>query len=200
IRQHGTTQLGEGRKLYDEAQKRVLAELAKRTNEGHAHQLVQDLVALWNAMRDGKAGSVASDVRAFAFQGLPPVLATYQYRSGQGMVSAVAQAVHDHVGPRVAVEFLVTRAENEARWLARMGQSFWDQFGWMVAQWRSEADGLDDGVSDRLLAIVVKELRAQLLLGHPRAQGIYDSNWGGWWKEKRRVFAATARAVLAEAG
>ncbi len=200
IRQHGTTSLGSGRKLYEEAQRRVLAQLEARTNESRALQLVQELVALWNAMRDGKVGSVDADVRAFAFQGLPPVLATYQYRSGQPMVSSVGQALHDHSGARVAVEFLVTRAENEARWLARIGQSFWDQFGWMVTQWRHEAGALEEGLSNRLLALVVKELRGQLLTGVSRAQGIFDARWDGWWKEKRREFVATARAVLAESG
>jgi hypothetical protein len=82
IRQHGTTALGSGRKLYEEAQRRVLAQLETRTNEGRALQLVQELIAFWNAMRDGKVGSVDADVRTFAFQGLPPVLAAYQYRSG----------------------------------------------------------------------------------------------------------------------
>ncbi|HET6162524.1 MAG TPA: hypothetical protein VFG37_02580, partial [Planctomycetota bacterium] len=200
IRQHGTTSLGSGRKLYEEAQRRVLAQLETRSNEGRALQLVQELVALWNAMRDGKVGSVDADVRAFAFQGLPPVLSTYQYRTGQQMVGSVGQALHDHAGARVAVEFLVTRAENEARWLARIGQSFWEQFGWMAAQWRHEAGALDDGLSARLLALVVKELRSQLRTGVARAQGFYDSSWDGWWREKRRDFVATARAVLAESG
>jgi Tfp pilus assembly protein PilF len=200
LRLHGTTSLGGGTTLYAAAQKRVLAQLAARTNEGHAQQLVQSLVALWNAMRDGKVGSVADDVRRFAFDGLPAVLSTYQYRSGQAMVGAVAAAMRDHCGPRDAVEFLVVRAENEARWLARVGQSFWDQFGWQVATWRHEAGRLEDGLSARLLAIVTKELRQYLLLGNERARSIYDARWDGWWREKQREFAEVARAVLAESG
>jgi predicted Zn-dependent protease len=197
LRAGSRTSLGKGRELYAGAQQLLLGKLRARANESEASGQVHQLVALWSAARDVKISGVGDDVERFAFDELPAVLATYQYRSGQDMVGAVAQALHDAAGAYAAVGFLVGRAENEPRWLARVNQSFWDQHGWTLAQWRRESKKLDSQLERRLLALVVKELRAEMRFGRGRARALYDQQWDQFWREKRRDFAEAAKAELA---
>jgi predicted Zn-dependent protease len=200
LRGDGPTSLGRGRQLYPAVLKLLLKKLAVRTNEGRATQQVQDLVALWDSAKASGLRGVGEDVKRFAFDGLPATLSLYQYRSGQGMVTMIANSLREHASPAAAVEFLVTRAENEPRWLARLNQSFWDQQSWALANFRHEAGGrLDDGVEQRLLNLVVKELKNDLRFGAQRSRGLTDARWNGtWWQQKQRDFSDAAHELLAE--
>lgn len=200
LRAGGTTSLGRGRELYAAAQKLLLKRLATRTDEGRANQQIQALVALWNAAKATSTGSFADDATRFAFDGLPAALQLYQYRGGQQMVAAVANALRELAGAATAVDLLVTRAENEPRWLARSGQTLWDQEGWMLANFRHEAGRMDERIERRLLNLVVKELKEDLRAGNQRARGLYDSRWNTWWSDKRRDFSDAAHELLGEVG
>ncbi len=192
------TSLGEKRELYAASQELLREKALARTNESQAAQLLQQLVSLWTTARDLKMVAIGDDVERFAFDDLPDVLAGYQYRNGQHMVGTVANALHEIAGPDSAVEFLVTRAENEPHWLVRVNQEFWDQHAWAIAQWRKEAGRLDDAkLERRLLVLTVKELRAEMRFGEQRGRGIYDQRWDTFWREKRKEFADAVRAELA---
>jgi Tfp pilus assembly protein PilF len=198
LRADGMTTLGKGRALYAAAQKVMLQKIAVRSNEGRAQQLLQSLIALWTSGKAVSIPTVSADVTRFAFEGLPATLSLYQYRGGQQMVNQFANSVREFVNAATAVDFLVTRAENEPHWLVRVGQSFWEQGGWMVANWRHEAGKMDERVESRLLNLVVKELKGDLQFGAQRARGIYDIRWNTFWKEKRRDFSNAAHELLPE--
>ncbi|MBL8842962.1 MAG: hypothetical protein JNL90_15695 [Planctomycetes bacterium] len=198
LRDRGSVSLGSGAELFAKARAVVLERLATRSHEGRAQELVDEFVALCRAAHEVRLPRVGEELEQFAFQQLPRTLAAYQYRNGQSMVANVAQALRDLASAPVAVEFLVTRAETEPRWIARMGQSFFDQQGWQLARWRHEARRLDERLERRLLALVVAELRGEMRHGRQRARGFYDIAYDTFWAAKAADFAAAAKAEHAE--
>lgn len=198
LRDRGSVSLGSGAELFAKARAVVLERLAARSHEGRAHELVDEFLALCRAAHEVNLPRVGEELEQFAFQLLPRTLALYQYRNGQSMVANVAQALRDLAGAPVAVDFLVTRAETEPRWIARMGQSFFDQQGWQLARWRHEARRLDERLERRLLALVVAELRGEMRHGRQRARGFYDIGYDTFWAAKSDDFAAAAKAEHAE--
>ena len=191
------TSLGVGREIYAPAQRLFRERALARTNENQAGQFVQHLIQLWSTAHELKMAGVAEDAERFAFDDLPDVMANYQYRSGQSMVSGVSHALRQFAGPASAVEFLVARAENEPRWLVRVQQEFWNQHAWTLASWRHEAGRLDARLERRLLAITVKELRAEMRHARSRGHGLFDRRWSTFWSAKQRDFSEAAKAELA---
>lgn len=189
--------LGKGEALYRALYARLLAELKRPTNEGQMNQFVQTLVGIWySAHHNLRYPTVKEDVRVFAFDELPGILALYQYRSGQSAVGQVAQRVAETLGHRTALEFLVTRAENEPAWLRLQDGDFWPQLGGYAAQYRAQAGPLGAALEERLLAVVLRELREDLRTRTGRNQNMYHDNHSYFWQEKRGDFARAALEVL----
>ena len=189
--------LGKGEALYRALYAKLLAELQRPRDEGQMNQFVQTLVNIWySAHHDLKYESVKGDVRVFAFDELPKILALYQYRSGQNAVGQVAQRVAETLGHRTALEFLVTRAENEPAWLRFQDGDFWPQLGGYAAQYRQAAGPLGAALEERLLAIVLRELREDMRGRTARNQNMYHDDHAYFWQEKRGDFTRAALEVL----
>ncbi len=189
--------LGRGEALYRALYAKLLAELKRPTNEGQMHQFVQTLVNVWHAaFHDLKFGSVKEDVRTFAFDELPGILALYQYRSGQHAVGQVAQRVVETLGARTALEFLATRAEREPAWLRLQDGDFWPQLGGYAAQYRTQAGVLGAALEERLLALVLRELRDDLRTRTARNRNFYSDDHSYFWQEKRGDFLRVALELL----
>lgn len=194
-----TVSLGSEEALYQAVHKRILAELAERTNENQVSQYIQVLGDIWYTCdKNLHYASAKPDLISFAFEKLPAILNSYNYRSGQSMVSTISSRLHDIAGPLSAVEFLVERAEQEPRWLRLQSQDFWYQQAYQLAQYRSEAVGQTPKLQQRLLAIVLKELRKDLETRIARNRYIYQIDNSYFWAEKQREFSQTAQAVLSE--
>ena len=101
-----------------------------------------------------------ADLIRFANTDLPGLL-KLQVDEHQNIVERVARTIRELAGPREALAFLVTRIENEPRWLVMSGDYGWRKFAWQLGEWREEAKDLGD-VEPRLLAIVLTELRRDL--------------------------------------
>jgi len=198
LREKGRVAFGEGRELFAKARAAIVAKLAARTNEQVAQQQVRHFADLCRAARDGGLGDAGDELLRFGFETLPRVLATCQYRNGQPMVGDVADALRDVASPADTVDFLVARAENEPRWIARVMQGFFDQHAWRLAQARKEARKLDARLEKRLLALVTRELRDEMRFGSSRGRAFYDAGYDTFWKEKADAFAAAALAELNE--
>lgn len=189
--------LGRDKALYQAVVASFLRDLTTRTNEQHASDMIATLCDLWNRLdRSAHDDVSAADASRFAFAELPAILDLYQYRSGQGVVGNVAQCLRQRVGHEVEVEFLVIRAENEPRWLRLQGQDFWPQHAWRLGEARRNAGSLDDSLTTRLLAVVLKELRADLSSGHARQRSMYEMNNNASWTARREDFRRAALAVL----
>ena len=92
--------------------------------------------------------------------------------------------------------------EREPRWLRYNNQGSWNQYGWMLGEWRLEAakSGRLGDVEPRLLKLVLAELRAELETREPRNKTIYHRNNPRYWAEKEDDFRRTAENVSRRKG
>src|SRR5690606_29839131 len=130
---------------------------------------------------------------------LPHVLRAYQHRQAATMVGNVVDALARHAGPVVALDCLVLQAEGEPRWLRLQHADAWSRHGRRFGQLLSEAKGqLSEPLAERLLELVKRELRRDLLLGRGGADLCWSSRSSHFWREQAEAFAQVAREVLAE--
>jgi tetratricopeptide (TPR) repeat protein len=199
IRNDGDVSLGNAATLYRAVEQKIQAELDSG-NENHRATLINRLCGIYNAAHDKKMPSAAEDIKTFAMKRLPEVL-KLQTNNYQSAVNQVADALHNVAGPRDALAFLIERVEHEPAWFRLNNSDSWNQFGWKIADWRVEVKTLGD-LEERLLMIVVAELRRDLESRQTHNASIYRMDHGGnpnhFWAEKADAFAKTADEVLAE--
>jgi tetratricopeptide (TPR) repeat protein len=96
------------------------------------------------------------------------------------------------------VAVLVTMIEKEPAWFRFNNQDGWSQHSWLIGQWRAENTNLGAALEERLLKIVLTELRRDLESRQQRSRALYYRQYGPFWAEKTEDFAQTAEAVLAQ--
>ncbi|MGD0384415.1 MAG: hypothetical protein ABSA77_12915, partial [Thermoguttaceae bacterium] len=199
IRNDGDVSLGNAATLYRAVERKIQAELDSG-NENHRAALINRLCGIYNAAHDKKMPTAAEDIKTFAMKRLPEVL-KLQTNNYQSAVNQVADALHNVAGPRDALAFLIERVEHEPAWFRLNNSDSWNQFGWKIADWRLQVKPLGD-LEERLLGIVVTELRRDLESRQVHNAAIYRMDHGGnpnhFWAEKTDAFAKTAEEVLAE--
>ncbi|HUT12367.1 MAG TPA: VIT domain-containing protein [Thermoguttaceae bacterium] len=193
LQSDGDVSLGTGEVLYRALERKLRDELATADHD-HRYALIDRLCDVYHVARDKKFPSMTADLRAFAFTHLPGVL-EQQTSNYQSIVGRVAHTLHDLAGARDGLEFLIERIEQEPSWFRLVNDDGWRHHASNLGYWRTEVKQLDD-LEDRLLKIVVAELRRDLDSGQGRNRSIYwQSNW--YWTEKEDVFAQTAEEVYA---
>ena len=197
IRNDGEVSLGRGPALYRAAAAKIEAAMAAGSPD-HRGQLVQCLSSTYYAAQQKQFSGVADDLRSFAFQRCSALIRR-DLNNYSSMMSQVAQMLHNIAGPRDGLAFLVEQMEREPRWLRYNNQGSWNQYGWMLGEWRLEAakSGRLGDVEPRLLKLVLAELRAELETREPRNNEIYHRNNPRYWAEKEDDFRRTAEEVYA---
>ncbi len=196
LAEDGTVSLGAGRELYQALNKRIQDELGTR-DHNHRYALVQQLCGIYRTAHQRKIAGHVADLRTFAFKRIPGVLEaqTNQYA---GIVSSVAQTLHDVASPRDGLAFLIERIENEPAWFRLANQDGWSQHAGSLAYWRTQLSDLGD-LEPRLLKLVLTELRRDLESQRGRYRTMYLSN-SYFWTEKADDFARAAEEVWAQRG
>ncbi|MCC6741658.1 MAG: hypothetical protein IT452_21650 [Planctomycetia bacterium] len=190
--------LGAGRDLYAAILRDIVAGMQAAGDESHLSGLVGILGNVWlTAHRDLRLPGVGADVGRFAFETLPPLLGRFNGRNSAGTINVVAERLREIVGPARALEFLVVRAETEPGWLRMQWQGFWSQHGHLASRCRAEAGTIPEALSDRLLALVLRELREDLRSMASRNRSMYTVDSGEFWAEKKADFSRTAHEALA---
>lgn len=193
----GETSLGRGERQYVAALELFERELARRSDENTAAQMVATLCDMFQRAFEGRSiARAATDAGAYAFGELPAVLDLYQHRRGQQMVQSFANCLRDLQDPTAALEFYVTRAENEPRWLRLARQDFWSRHGYGLADRRAEARTLAPTLEQRVLAIMLRAQRADLASGTRQGRAGFDQRQTDYWSEKRADFLRVALEVL----
>ncbi|MCO5170603.1 MAG: tetratricopeptide repeat protein [Planctomycetes bacterium] len=196
LERRGETRLGQGPALYRAAHDALLADLAERATERHAGELVQALVALWDAGARARVPGVGDDAARFAFADLPRVLATYQHRQAANLVGQVVDALARHQGPAPALEVLLARLEGEPAWLRLQHSHGWAHHGWRLGNLRAQARALPAPLAARLLEVVRRELRQDLRLGQSGPPICWSRGNSSFWEEQADAFAQVAHEVL----
>lgn len=202
LQHDGDVSLGKGATLYRSLHAKLQQDLVD-TDQNHRSHLVTLLCQVYRTANDKKLPGVATDVRAFAFKLVPPLL-KQQTNHHDLMVSIVAQVVHDLAGPRDGILFLLKQIDAEPRWLRYTNQNAWTRYGTTLGDWRREAKDLGP-VEGQLLKLVLTELRRDLESRTARSREMYHQQPQQpyrlrFWAEKADDFARTAEAVLAERG
>ncbi len=193
------TKLGRGAALYAGARDALLADLGARTTEAHAIQLVGALAGLWQVGAQQRVPGVGDDVTRFAFGELPHVVRAYQGRQTAQLVRSVVDALARYVSPVVALDCLVQQAEAEPRWLRLQHGDSWSQHGWRFGQLLEAAKGqLPEPLAARLLELVKRELRRDLLLERHGPAICWARRSSQFWAAHADAFAQVAREVLIE--
>jgi tetratricopeptide (TPR) repeat protein len=130
---------------------------------------------------------------------MPDVLRA-QTNDYQTLVSRVAETMHNVNGPHDGLEFLVACIEKEPKWYRYSYQNGWRMFSYQLADWRKEAQGkspIENALQERLLAIVVAELRADLETREASNRSMYHIEQGGdrFWSDKADDFRRAAEEV-----
>ncbi len=214
----GSVSLGSGQTLYKALERAVREEIAGgavrskgKVDAGEAggraaqrsggmpdpdgvFQLIDLLSSIYRTAAEKKLPGVVDDLKGFAFGELPKLLqpAVGQY---EAIVRVVGQTLHDVVSPRDGLDFLVGRLENEPAWMHYQNQGGWGRFGDTMANWRKEAGALDAGLEERLLGVVLRELREDLETRERRNCQIYWRGNQTFWSEKTADFARVADEV-----
>ena len=137
------------------------------------------------------------DMETFAFQAFAEVAANARANLRQ-IVSVTAETVKQVLGYESGVRFLVEQLEAEPERFFYRNDRIWNQHHGSLAEWRARSQNLDPGIEERLLAIVVAELRSDLTLRKAQSVQIYSNRYSWFWSEKRAAFAAVAEEVLTE--
>ncbi|HEY7312595.1 MAG TPA: VIT domain-containing protein [Gemmataceae bacterium] len=191
----GSVSLGSGAELYRAVQRKLRTEF-DTPNQDHRRLLIDQLLGIYGTAKSKKLDGVGEDVRAFAFTQLADLLKK-QTNSYQSIVGNVARTVHDVLGPRDGVAFLLDRIEHEPAWFRFSNQDGWSQFSWTIAQWRDEAKNLGD-LDDRLLPLVLAELRRDLESHQQRSRVLSHRHHTYFWSAKEAEFVKVAEEVLAK--
>ena len=190
---------GRGDKLYAAVVASMRTELGDRRDEHHAGQVVALLCNLWQrAHSELRLKAAGADATAFAFQDLPGILDLYQYRGAQGSVGHVADCLGEVRDARTELEFLVTRAENEPRWLRLANQDFWPHQSWRLGDAIQASTSASGDLLGRALGLVLDELREDLRSREARNRSIYSERNHHFWSTKRADFRRMALAVAEE--
>ena len=191
----GTVSLGTGEGLY----KAVLAKMEQELDtpdHGHRATVVRQLCDLYRIAHGKNLPGVAADLDRFSKTLLPGVLLrqTNEYST---LVSTVSETIQAISGAVAAMEFVVTRIEQEPRWFEWSHQAGWQQNAYRLAYWGSEEAKwtLPTELSQRLLKIVIREMKKDLESRSYNNPYIYRRNYGHYWENKSADFAAAAEEV-----
>jgi hypothetical protein len=205
LQQDGATSHGRGQALYAATRDQLIAAALKTPDQNHRRRLIEQLCRLFRTAKDHtQIDSVGADAVAFG-RGPFAALIDRQIDEHQELVGELGSAIRHTAGSRAAMEYYLTRIENEPSWLIRKGQDGWRQFASRMADLTDDeelAGKLDDeklgNLEPRLLAIVLKELRRELVTQDYRQRVFYHDGYSHFWREKTAEFARVAEEVLAE--
>ncbi len=194
MRTDGQVSLGRGDELYRNLLSRLFGHF-KGADENRRYNLINTICQVMRTGSELWFAVASNDVRKFAFEQVPPMLEsmTGQYRN---VVKLVAQLVYDIRGPADGVLFLVERIENEPPRFRYQNDFAWKHHASQLSDWRYRAKLLDDELEERLLKIVLVEMRRDLTTRQYTSRYLYGHN-GHFWKEKKDVFIKVAEEILA---
>ncbi|MEX0938608.1 MAG: VIT domain-containing protein [Pirellulales bacterium] len=195
LRAGGEVSLGRGQTLFARFEQ-ILRDALSTRHQNHRYQLIEKLCETYRVAHELKLEGVVARLKDFASEPLTEVLRR-QTNYYENIVSSVAQTLHDIASPREGLAQLVLRIEQEPAWFRLNNRDGWSQHSHMLARWREEAQPRG-GLEERLLAIVLEELRRDLQSQEHRNRTIYHQHYGYFWTEKAGKFAEVANEVWRE--
>lgn len=192
----GAVSLGSRRdNLLEPIYKFGLRQIDESVDEYERYNMVSQLSTTFEIARRHNLLKAPDVVRDFAFDKMPALLKRQvsQYRN---TATSPMRTIADTCGPKDALRYVVERMEQYPQRLEISWESGWQTFSHELGS-RREAVGPSD-LDDRVLTLVLRELRRQLKTNESRNQAIYYQHHQYFWTAKADEFAKAAEAVLAE--
>lgn len=199
LRADSRVTLGSGMEFYGGLKDKIILSMHQAGNEYAAYERLRLLCEVFVVAHDQQdKRTVQQDFRRFAYQQLPDVLALYQYRRGQQMVGRVAETLRKVISDAAALSFMVSRAETEPGWLRLRDEDFWGRHSWNLSNYFRRSSGIAHSLQERVLAIVLQELRLDMRTRRARGRAIYDLRHSHGWPAKKSEFVQAALQTFEE--
>ena len=194
FRQDGQVSLS-GDDLYRNLLK-LLLDQAGSSNQQDQSDVFHSLNTLFRTAHKKKTKTVSADLRSYAFTQFPKRLRadSNQYSYDIKQLTTTLESV---LGNKTALQFLIARFEDYPKRFDNTYQSAWQQHGYSLARYRFEEKDRISKLKPRLLAIVLKKIRQDLLTqNHGHTLSIYQRYHRYFWKQKAKDFQQVAEDVL----
>jgi hypothetical protein len=193
LREKSSVSLGSGIVLYTSLEKMLREEV--RNSVSLRRKFVEHLCSAYRSAVGLGFGRAKSDLINFADEFFE-LTKTYTPDT-QYSVRAIGSKLDSLISHKASVEFLIESMEREPFSLRRFDEHGWRYLGDYLARYRFDAKNqMDKKLEDRVLKIVVRELRYQLEIGNFRNSAMYNDNHTYFWVEKKSEFAAVAIEVF----
>ena len=157
-----------------------------------AIKVMEDILdVLGNKRRDKK--TYKEDLRKYAFEQFPKLVAKID-NNYSNAIDRVANLVYRNLGPRDGITFLIERLENYPARYKGTYKAGWNKHGNRLAEWRTKTKDFKD-VEERLLKLVLSELRQRLITHTNSDAGMMNRHSGYFWSEKEADFVRVANEV-----
>jgi hypothetical protein len=191
----GQVSLGQGIELYRNLAKHLRAQFSEAGDDVHRQKVVQQVMRVYQIAKDKSIRNFEDDVRHFIDRDLPRILKK-QTNDYQILVSNTATNVHELLGPRDALAFVLSCYEAYPSRFKYTYQHAWQQFAFKMSIWHRKLKNNIGDLEPRLLAIVNEELRRDLTTQERHGAYFYHSSYSHYWSEKIADFATVAEEVL----
>ncbi|MCC6125288.1 MAG: tetratricopeptide repeat protein [Pirellulales bacterium] len=159
LREKGPVAGLRGEALYRTLHEKILVELPSGDAAFDA-RLITMLGSVYQDAHDRKIAAAAADLKSFAF-GKALVLLRRHVRQYKSLANDLCERVRRLCGPAEGIAFLLECRDRQPKW-RQAGQSFWNNYGNRLTDWRKEAQDLDAKLSDRLLQLLLAHLCDEL--------------------------------------
>ena len=194
---NGQVSLGKGIGLYANMQNHMLQQIEEATDDSHRRELIHLTMSMYRVAKEKKWARYADDIRQFVNKKLPEVL-TRQTNNYDSIVTSTSHRVEELVGARDSLSFLVDRYEQFPKRYEYTYQNAWRQLAHRMGHLHEKLNRRTGELEPRLLAIVVAELKHELVTDDNHGDYFYHNDRSYFWKEKAGEFATAAEEVLAE--
>jgi tetratricopeptide (TPR) repeat protein len=191
----GLVSLGEGKALFLPLVQGLKQKLLHSDLE-HRSAAMERLISVYSTAKEAGCEAAVPELISFSRE---PLLVALKLRLGDyhDVVNSVASTLKEVAGNREMLAFLIWSLEHEPQWLANSTDNGWQSHSEAMADARADLADLGD-LEQPLLAIVLRELRRDLLDRDFRIEDFFKNYHEHFWNEKRDDFLQTAQAVFAE--
>jgi tetratricopeptide (TPR) repeat protein len=198
LEHRGEVSLGKGPELLQAISKYGLERINAEGTEQRRYEAVNRYVQTIDIARRNKIDGAAEFLKTFLFTELGKILPK-QSAHYSNTATAPLNVTRELLGPVLTLQYGIERMEQWPRWMNLGWNNSWQTFGHEIAQQREIAaeKKLDYAhLSDRLLKLVVENLRHELRTGDVRSGYMYHRGYG--WREKFPVFLEVANELYRE--
>jgi len=189
----GQVSLGTGKALYANLLAALEEQRAVADRDADRLAIARQYCALFKAAADKGYLRLGPDVRAFADQTVPDLLAK-QTLHVEEILREVSGMLLQVSGKAVAFAWLVERQNDSPPSLEYSNRGVWQQHGSKLASWREELGELPEETAAKFLDLVLKQLERDLAGGLSANRYAYG-NAGWFWTAKAERFAEVAESV-----